>query len=106
MTSERFAVELTAQAEKDLRRLRPWSEQAARVLARLRDDAHRGHALSGSLEGTRSLEFTLKGGGAYRAVYAVLAAEHVCLVFVIGPHENVYDRAERRVAALKRSGRL
>lgn len=106
MTSERFSVELTAQAEKDLRRLRPWSEQAARALARLEEDAYRGHPLIGSLGGARSLEFTLKGGGVYRAVYVVLAQERVCLVFIIGPHENIYDRAERRIAALRRSGRL
>jgi hypothetical protein len=52
------------------------------------------------------LEFSLRGGGAYRAVYVVLEEERLCLVFLVGPHENIYDRAERRVAALRRSGRI
>ena len=97
--SERFTVELTAQAEKDLKRLRPWTEQATGALLQLEEDPYRGHTLSGSLRGTRSLEFSLKGGGVYRAVYLALEDERVCLVFIVGPHENIY-KAERRVAAL------
>jgi hypothetical protein len=56
--------------------------------------------------GPRSLDFSLKGGGVYRAVYVVLEEEHVCIDFIVGSHENIYDRAERRVAALKRSGQI
>ena len=41
-------------------------------------------------------------GGAHRAVYTVLEEEHVCLVFLIGPHEGIYRKAERRFAALRR----
>jgi hypothetical protein len=52
------------------------------------------------------LEFSLKGGGAYRAVYVILEAEKICLVFLIGPHESIYEKAERRAAALRRSGRI
>jgi mRNA-degrading endonuclease RelE of RelBE toxin-antitoxin system len=104
--SSRFAIELTGQAEKDLKRLRPWTEQVTRALLVLEESPYRGHALTGSLRGARSLEFILKGGGAYRAIYVVLEADALCLVFMVGPHENIYERAERRAAALIRSGRI
>lgn len=103
MTSKRYTVELGREAEKDLKRLRPWSEQATSQLRRLEDDPTVGHALTGFLRGTRSLDFTLKGGGAYRAVYIVLDDANVCVVLVVGTHENIYERAERRYRAwLKR----
>lgn len=104
--SDRFEVELTNQAEKDLKDLRPWVAEATRALLTLESDPLRGHMLTGSLRGCRSLEFSLKGSGVYRAVYVVLDEERVCLVFIVGPHENIYTKAERRVAALRRSGRL
>jgi mRNA-degrading endonuclease RelE of RelBE toxin-antitoxin system len=106
MPSSRHEVEITSQAEKDLKRLRPWVDQAARAVLALEDDPYRGHTLTGSLKGARSLEFSLRADGAYRAVYVVLEAERLCLDFLIGPHENIYEKAERRVAALRRSGRI
>lgn len=106
MSSERYDVQLTRQAEKDLKALRPWTAQATRVILQLEEDPNRGHTLTGSLRGTRSLEFSLKGGGAYRVVYVVLDEERVCLVFIVGPHENIYDKAERRYTALKRAGEI
>ena len=42
------------------------------------------------------MEFSLKGV-AYRTAYVVLEEEKVCLVFVVGPHEGFYQKAERRV---------
>lgn len=106
MPMGRFTVTLTRQAEKDLKDLRPWTDQATRALLVLEDDPQRGHRLSGSLRGSRSLEFSLRGSGAYRAVYVVLREERTCLVFLIGPHENIYERARRRLEALGRSGEL
>jgi addiction module RelE/StbE family toxin len=106
MANRRFEVELTDQAQKDLKRLRPWASQVARTLLTLEDDPYRGHTLTGSLRGARSLEFTLKGGGAYRAVYVVHTDDRVCIVFIVGLHENLYDKAERRFGALKREGRI
>lgn len=100
MANERFTVELTRQAEKDLSQLRPWTGRAVQELLRLESDPMRGHPLKGSLRGVRALEFTLKGGGAYRAAYIVLEQERVCVVFLVGPHENIYQRAERRYDAL------
>jgi addiction module RelE/StbE family toxin len=104
--SSRFAVQLTDQAQKDLKRLRPWTSQALLAIQKLEVDPYLGHTLTGSLRGARSLEFSLKGGGEYRAVYVVLENEQVCIVFIVGSHENIYDRAARRVEALKRSGQI
>lgn len=101
-----FAVEPTREAEKDLLRLRPWTAQATQAVFRLENDPYSGHSLTGSLKGARALGFTLKGGGAYRAVYVVLEETRTCLVFIVGPHENIYEEAERRLAALRRAGRI
>src|SRR5688572_6449622 len=106
MPNRRFEVEFTAQAEKDLKRLRPWVAEATRAILVLESDPYRGHTLTGSLRGARSLEFSLKGGREYRAVYVVVEEELACIVFIVGPHENIYDKAERRVAVLRRSGRI
>lgn len=46
----------------------------------------------------------MKGSGAYRAIYAVFDVERVCLVFIVGPHENIYRKAERRLASLRQQG--
>ncbi len=102
MASERYDVQLTRQAQKDLERLRPWTDRATQALLVLEGDPRRGHTLRDSLRGARSLEFSLPGG-AHRAVYVVLEAEGVCLVFIVGPHEGIYDKAERRWAALRRA---
>ena len=80
--------------------------EATRALARLADDPKRGHPLTANLKGCRSLEFSLRGSGQYRAVYVILDDESVCLVFIVGPHENIYDKAERRLTALRQSGDL
>jgi len=102
--SDRHAVRLTRQADKDLQRLRPWVEDASRAIRKLGEDPKRGHPLTGNLRGCRSLEFSLKGSGQYRAVYVILDDESVCLVFIVGPHENIYDKAERRLDALRQAG--
>ncbi len=96
MTSERYELEVLPKAVKDLAKLRQNREQALRELLRLQADPMAGHALKGNLRGTRSLEFNLKGGGAYRAVYVVLDDQRICVVFIVGPHENIYKEAERR----------
>lgn len=99
----KFDVEILPRAEKDLKRLRNHQPQAIREILRLEDDPHLGHTLTGSLRGTRSLEFNLKGGGAYRAVYVVLDDHRVCIVFLVGPHENIYKEAERRWDSVRKS---
>jgi mRNA-degrading endonuclease RelE of RelBE toxin-antitoxin system len=105
-TTRRFRVELTDGAKKDLKKLRQHREQIGEVLGQLEENPQAGHTLRGTLYGLRSLEFTAKGSGAFRAVYGVLDADAICLVVIVGPHENIYDRAERRVAALRAAGVL
>jgi mRNA-degrading endonuclease RelE of RelBE toxin-antitoxin system len=100
-TREPYEVRLTADAEKDLRRLRGWDERITRELLALEQNPQLGHTLIGSLAGARSLEFSLPGG-AYRAAYIVREEARRCVVFQIGPHEGFYQKAERRYRSLRR----
>ena len=97
-----YAVEILPRAVKDLKALRQHEADALRAILRLEQEPELGHALQGSLRGVRSLGFTLRGSGAYRAVYTVLEDHKVCIVFLVGPHENIYDQAERRWAAIRK----
>ena len=97
--SETFEVRLTKAAEKDREELRPWQDRVTDEILVLEKNPHKGHVLSGTLKGVRSLEFSLPGG-AYRAAYVVLDTERICLVFILGPHEGFYKQAERRTRAL------
>jgi mRNA-degrading endonuclease RelE of RelBE toxin-antitoxin system len=106
MATRQCHVELTQEAEKDIKRLRPHIDKVTRAIAKLEGDPFLGHRLSESFKGARSLAFALPGSGAYRAVYFLLDDNSVCLVFLVGPHENIYDKAKRRVDALKRAGRI
>ena len=105
-TGRRYRVELTDGAKKDLKKLRQHREQIGEALGRLEENPLAGHTLRGTLHSLRSLEFTVRGSGAFRAVYGVLESDSVCLVVIVGPHEKIYDRAERRVEALRASGVL
>ncbi|MDH7479375.1 MAG: type II toxin-antitoxin system RelE/ParE family toxin [Syntrophomonadaceae bacterium] len=97
---KRFSVEITKGVEKDLDDLAPYREQAVRSLLSLENNPQAGHALHGKLKEYRSLEFSLPSG-VCRAIYKVLKGKRVCLIVVVGLHENIYDRAERRVKSLK-----
>ncbi len=96
-----FEVRLTRNAQKDLEDLEAFYDQVVEDLLALEQDPHKGHTLTGSLKGARALEFSLPGG-AYRAVYVVEERERVCLVFILGPHEGIYQKAERRIRAVRR----
>lgn len=102
MTSERYELVVLPKAVKDLAKLRQNREQAFREIRRLETNPLAGHALKGNLRGARSLEFNLKGGGAYRAVYVVVDDQRICIVVLVGPHENIYKEAERRYRALQK----
>jgi len=99
MEGDRFDVQFTRQAEKNLKGLRGLAANAMRIIRQLEENPELGHALSESLQGARSLEFNLKGSGAHRAVYVIFPVERVC----IGPHEGIYARAERRASGLLKS---
>ena len=104
--TKRYRVELTDGAKKDLKKLRQHREQIGEALGRLEENPLAGHSLQGTLYRLRSLEFTVRGSGAFRAVYGVIEPDGVCLVVIVGPHENICDRAERRVEALRAAGGL
>jgi len=99
---ESYRVKLTRPAEKDLAALKHLESTALTELLSLEENHELGHLLSGSLKGARALEFNLKGSGAYRAIYAVDPDLLECVVFILGPHENIYKKAERRWASLKK----
>lgn len=101
--TDRYGIELTRRAEKDLDSFRQDRDRVVHEIQTLRSNPLAGHALKGALQGSRALEFNLKGGGAYRAVYTVVDNERVCIIFVVGSHENIYKVAERRYAALRKS---
>jgi len=101
MPGDPYEVRLTRQAEKDLKALRSGTARATQALLTLEQDPERGHTLAGSLLGARSLEFSM-AGGAYRAAYVVMEDQKRCVVFLVGPHEGFYKKAERRYEALKK----
>ena len=105
-TSRRYRVELTDGAKKDLKKLRQHRAQIGEELGRLEENPLAGHLLQGTLYRLHSLEFSVKGSGAFRAVYGMLDTGAVCLIVIVGPHENIDDKAERRVAALRAAGLL
>lgn len=98
-------VELSKTAQKDLKGLRHDLKRALSEISSLEDDPTKGHTLKGSLSGARALEFSLKGGGQYRAIYHLHddGTIVVCIVFMVGPHENIYRMAETRYEALLKS---
>lgn len=106
MPSDLYAVELTRLAEKDLDALAKKNAaahgEAVRALSQLEQNPEAGHTLAGSLKGCQSLDFSVQGSGQYRAVYIVAAPARICVVFIIGPHENIYRTAERRARAARR----
>jgi mRNA-degrading endonuclease RelE of RelBE toxin-antitoxin system len=106
MTSKRYEVLLTSAVKKDLKRLRTHKARIGEALADLETNPLVGHVLKGTLTGLRSLSFTVKGRGAFRAVYAVIDDEAVCLIIIVGPHENIYEAVERRVEALRAAGEM
>lgn len=105
MPNDRYRLELTRQAAKDLKPLRSWEQRVREELLALETDPQKGRPLKGSLAGARSLEFSLPSGE-HRAAYFVITEDRVCLIFAIGHHENFYTEAERRCEALRRSGRV
>jgi addiction module RelE/StbE family toxin len=105
-SSGRYEVDILPKAEKDLKDLKQDEPQAIDEILKLEENPLLGHPLKGSLRQARALEFNLKGGGAYRAVYTIVDKDRVCIVFLVGSHENIYKKAERRYAAvMKRVGR-
>jgi mRNA-degrading endonuclease RelE of RelBE toxin-antitoxin system len=87
-----YSVELERSAAKDLKRL---PAEALEALLVLETNPQAGESLTGEFAGYRSLHFSLKGSGQYRAIYAFDGA--VCTVHLIGPRENIYRQLKRRL---------
>jgi len=93
-------VLFTANAEKDLLNIKKFKEFALNKIMDLKQNPLKGHTLKGSLNGVRALKFSIKRV-AYRAAYIFIEEDRVCLVFMIGPHEGFYEKAQRRAKTLK-----
>jgi mRNA-degrading endonuclease RelE of RelBE toxin-antitoxin system len=106
MQAEPYGIRLHSKAQKDLKDLRPHIDRALREIYRLRLDPHAGEPKKGSLRGVRALGFFLPGRGEYRALYVFHPSERECIVFMVGAHEGLYERAVRRFDALQRTGSL
>jgi mRNA-degrading endonuclease RelE of RelBE toxin-antitoxin system len=107
MHRDRFDVRTTRPADKDLRRFKGQQRKDVEdILRSLSEAPDRGAPLDGSLSGVRSLHFSLKSSGEYRAAYLMLDSERLCLVFMIAPRENFYRAAERRYQTLLRLGAI
>ncbi len=95
-----YLVELTVLAVKDLKTLSTIEEEISGHLRELRTNPEKGHGLSQNLQGVRALEFLIKGSGDYRAAYVIQEEARKVTVFLVGPRENFYDEAARRVKLL------
>ena len=100
MSPESYRVGLTKAALKDLKAYRGDASIVKSRLDVLKVDPLAGHALTGSLAGVRSLAFSLRGSGQHRALYIFRELTGKSIVFLIGPHENIYARGERRLKLL------
>ncbi|MCA9834208.1 MAG: type II toxin-antitoxin system RelE/ParE family toxin [Thermomicrobiales bacterium] len=101
MTTPKYDVQLTPRAEKDLKKLRHDLANVLQQISVLETDPLRGEILKGELRDARSLHFSLKGGGQYRAIYVITKDQTVCLVFLIAARENLYKEAQRRLESLE-----
>jgi len=96
-----YRVEVTKAAEDDLDELKHLREEAVKKLLDLEDNpADKTSILSGNLKGLKSYKFNLPDG-AYRAFLKIYKDESVCLLILIGPGENLYRIAARRVKGSK-----
>jgi hypothetical protein len=100
MSPDNYRVGLTQAALKDLKSYRGDAPTVKSRLDILKSDPLAGHALAGGLSSVRSLAFSLRGSGQHRALYVYRELSGKSIVFLIGPHENVYDRGERRFKLL------
>jgi mRNA-degrading endonuclease RelE of RelBE toxin-antitoxin system len=93
-------VELTPQAERDLRHLRgKVLDAAVQRLNALASEPEAGESLSANLKGVRSLHWQ-EGRVQYRAAYVLIDEKATCLVFQVGTRENFYKEADRRRAVV------
>jgi len=95
--NERYRVELTTGAQKDLKSHRHAVSAVVEALTSLERNPEGGHLLMGDMQGIRSLDFSVKGSGAFRIAHDLNENARVCLVIAIGPRERFYERLRRRM---------
>jgi mRNA-degrading endonuclease RelE of RelBE toxin-antitoxin system len=105
MTNRPFRVELTEGAKKDLKKLRQHRDRIEEVIGGLEVNPLAGHLLKGTLNPLRSVEFNARGSGAFRATYAVLNENAICLIVIVGPHRTsmTEQNAGSRLCAMPES---
>jgi mRNA-degrading endonuclease RelE of RelBE toxin-antitoxin system len=101
MNNETFTVILDPVAQKDLKAFKHNRDEVVAAILELETNPKKGHELKGNLQGARALEFSIKGSGQYRAAYLLLEDRRTCIVFAIGPHENFYDWAAKKIKQIK-----
>ena len=101
-----YSVELLKTAEDDLDNLKHKRDEAVEKLRELEENPkEKSSALSGhDLPSLYCYSFNLKGSGSYRAIFDLIEENKVCLLLVIGPRENVYFKASRKIRDLKKKG--
>lgn len=104
MSERRWTVQRTRGTDKDIARQRAHTTKILTALTILEIQPLKGHALTGKLQGARSLGFSVPGTQ-FRALYVIYAELRLCLVFMVGPHENIYRDAETRYANLAAADR-
>lgn len=98
-------VHIISQAEKDIQKLKLEKEDFQKLMgeiAKLHGNPRLGGVLEGKLKEARSLTIRLKQRREYRAAYVILPEEKACIVFIVGPRERFYEKANRRALALGR----
>jgi mRNA-degrading endonuclease RelE of RelBE toxin-antitoxin system len=101
MSRETFKVILDPVVQKDLKALKRVQKQVVDAILKLETNPKKGHELKANLQGIRSLEFSIKGSGQYRAAYLLLEKQKTCIVFAVGPHENFYVAVAKKAKLIK-----
>lgn len=101
-----YSIRTIKSAEDDLEKLKHKRDKAVKKLIKLEENPkEKSSSLSGShLQGLYSYSFTLKGAGSYRAIFDIIEDNKVCLLIMIGPRENFYVKARKKVKDLKDKG--
>ena len=101
-----YSIKTIKSAEDDLDKLKHKRDEAVKELLKLEDNPkEKSSSLAGGhFQGLYSYSFTLKGAGSYRAIFDLIEENKVCLLIVIGPRENFYRTARKKVKNLKDRG--
>lgn len=105
MVNKKYSVHVTKSVEDDLKDFGTLKNKVIQEILQLESNPFAGHTLKGKLKGLRSLEFSLPGGEC-RTIYKIKDDFQICLVIIIGYHENIYEKAQRRVESLVKNGLL